>query len=83
MRNKACAKVAQSTLAGNSQLYPWLLRMMAPDSVQSAALADLARHYGWTKMAILTSDTDYGESHFPAHTPKVNCSVSHRNQRPG
>lgn len=34
--------------------------MLATDSVQSAALIDLVSDFGWTNLAILTSDTDYG-----------------------
>ena len=35
---------------------------MAPDSVQSLALVHLVEYFGWTKMAILASDTDYGNT---------------------
>ncbi|CAD5116783.1 DgyrCDS5632 [Dimorphilus gyrociliatus] len=44
----------------NKDLHRFLIRMLAPDSVQSAALIDLVSNFEWTNLAILTSDTDYG-----------------------
>ena len=35
--------------------------MMAADTMQSQALVDLVETMGWTRMAILTSNTDYGK----------------------
>eukprot|EP00058_Branchiostoma_floridae_P007221 XP_002592709.1 hypothetical protein BRAFLDRAFT_67149 [Branchiostoma floridae] len=46
--------------AANPEFFPYLLRMSAPDSVQSRALVDLVTYFGWTHMAILTSSDDYG-----------------------
>ena len=43
--------------------FPYLLRMMASDMVQSQALISFVERMGWEKMAILTSDTDYGKFH--------------------
>lgn len=41
--------------------YPFLVTMLPPDSLRSRALVDLVHYFGWTRIAILTSDTDYGE----------------------
>ena len=34
--------------------------MSAPDNIQSMALADLVRIYGWTRMAIMVDNSAYG-----------------------
>ncbi len=36
--------------------------MASPDSIQSEALIALVEEQGWKRMAILTSNTDYGLS---------------------
>ena len=46
---------------GLTSNFPYLLRMMAADTMQSEALVDLVETMGWTRMAILTSNTDYGK----------------------
>ncbi|XP_033107581.1 glutamate receptor 3.7-like [Anneissia japonica] len=35
--------------------YKYLMKMLPPDSVQSLALVDIIEHFGWEKLAILTS----------------------------
>ncbi len=37
-----------------------VLQMSAPDNMQSQALADLVRLYGWTRLAILADNSVYG-----------------------
>ncbi|XP_066270647.1 glutamate receptor 2-like isoform X4 [Branchiostoma lanceolatum] len=54
------APTATDPTLANREFFPYLLRMSAPDSVQSRALVDLVTHFGWTHMAILTSSDDYG-----------------------
>ncbi|XP_078667093.1 glutamate receptor ionotropic, kainate 1-like isoform X2 [Branchiostoma floridae x Branchiostoma belcheri] len=54
------APIATDPTLANREFFPYLLRMSAPDSVQSRALVDLVTHFGWTHMAILTSSDDYG-----------------------
>ncbi len=40
-----------------------LLRLLPPDSRQSAALVELIRFFRWDTMALLSDNTDYGASH--------------------
>ncbi|XP_078578483.1 glutamate receptor 2-like isoform X1 [Branchiostoma floridae x Branchiostoma japonicum] len=54
------APIATDPTLANPEFFPYLLRMSAPDSVQSRALVDLVTYFGWTHMAILTSSDDYG-----------------------
>ncbi|CAH1254181.1 GRIK1 [Branchiostoma lanceolatum] len=54
------APVATDPLLGNQRMYPYLLRMSSPDTEQSRALIALVKHFGWTRMCILTSLNDYG-----------------------
>ena len=35
--------------------------MCAPDSLQSQALVDLIRQFGWSRIAVLASIKDYGK----------------------
>ncbi|XP_002737751.2 glutamate receptor 2-like [Saccoglossus kowalevskii] len=48
------------TLSQNPNTYGYLFKMSAPDSWQSRALIDIIAHFRWSRMAILTSLTDYG-----------------------
>ncbi|XP_070561125.1 glutamate receptor ionotropic, kainate 2-like isoform X2 [Ptychodera flava] len=48
------------TLSQNPNRYTYLFKMSAPDSIQSQALIDIISHFHWSRMAILTSMTDYG-----------------------
>ncbi len=60
MRTKAYTGV--TILLGAKNTYPTLIRMASPDSIQSEALIALVEEQGWKRMAILTSNTDYGLS---------------------
>ena len=44
--------------------YDMLVRMAPSDSIQSQALVDLVKHYGWSNIAILTASTDHGKIRF-------------------
>ncbi|XP_071944890.1 glutamate receptor 2-like [Antedon mediterranea] len=48
------------TFSTTTSSYKYLLKMLPPDNVQSRALADIMNHFGWEKLAILTSSSDYG-----------------------
>ena len=45
--------------------------MSAPDNIQSMALADLVRIYGWTRMAILVDNSAYGMYLFLTHNVQI------------
>ncbi|XP_064643100.1 glutamate receptor 2-like isoform X2 [Lineus longissimus] len=49
-------------LSSFHDLYPYLLKMSSPDSLQSTALYDLVIKMRWTRVAILTSSSDYGRN---------------------
>ena len=36
-------------------------QMSAPDDIQSRALSDLVKRYGWRRMAIMVDNTAYGQ----------------------
>lgn len=40
--------------------YRYLVRMSASDAVENRAIADFISHFNWTRMAVLTSRSDYG-----------------------
>lgn len=40
--------------------YRYLVRMSASDVTENRALADIISHFNWTRMALLTSRSDYG-----------------------
>ncbi|CAD5115500.1 DgyrCDS4470 [Dimorphilus gyrociliatus] len=42
--------------------YQYLLKMSAPDDVQSLVLGDTMAHYGWSRFGIIASSSDYGRS---------------------
>ncbi|XP_078603373.1 glutamate receptor ionotropic, kainate 2-like [Branchiostoma floridae x Branchiostoma japonicum] len=54
------APIATDPMLDNSEKYPYLLRMSAPDTVQSRVLVDLVNEFGWQQMSILVSRDDYG-----------------------
>ena len=54
-------RIKFSIITGSTMNFPYLLRMMAADTIQSQALVDLVEYMGWTRLAILTSNTDYGK----------------------
>ncbi|XP_064645712.1 glutamate receptor ionotropic, kainate 2-like isoform X2 [Lineus longissimus] len=51
---------ATNPLLGDKDNFPYLVRLSAPDSVQSQALISLVQYFGWKKVAILSSNSDYG-----------------------
>ncbi|XP_066286903.1 glutamate receptor ionotropic, kainate 2-like isoform X1 [Branchiostoma lanceolatum] len=54
------APIATDPMLDNPEKYRYLLRMSAPDTVQSRALVDLVNEFGWQQMSILVSRDDYG-----------------------
>ncbi|KAI8489787.1 hypothetical protein Bbelb_324170 [Branchiostoma belcheri] len=48
------------TLTDNINQYPYLVKMMPPDSMQSKAIAAFAEKYNWNRLALFTSTSDYG-----------------------
>lgn len=40
--------------------FNYLVRMSPSDAIENLALADFASHFNWTRMAVLTSRSDYG-----------------------
>ena len=60
-------------ISGLSSNFPYLLRMMAADTIQSQALVSVVERLGWTRMAILTSNTDYGKILFSSARECVSC----------
>ncbi|XP_065177532.1 uncharacterized protein LOC135808291 [Sycon ciliatum] len=46
----------------NTDLYPWFLRVVPPDSFQGTAIAELVQRFGWSKVALLyTENNIYAE----------------------
>ncbi|CAH1789873.1 unnamed protein product [Owenia fusiformis] len=54
------APTATNPMLASKDNFPYLVRLSAPDSVQSQAIVSLVHHFGWEQVAILTSNTDYG-----------------------
>eukprot|EP00058_Branchiostoma_floridae_P028587 XP_002614078.1 hypothetical protein BRAFLDRAFT_67336 [Branchiostoma floridae] len=48
------------TLTDNINQYPYLVKMMPPDSMQSKAIAAFAEKHDWNRLALFTSTSDYG-----------------------
>ncbi|XP_071946218.1 glutamate receptor ionotropic, kainate 1-like [Antedon mediterranea] len=48
------------TLSLDNKTFPYLMKMSASDSVQGKVLAALVDHFQWTRLAIVTSLSDYG-----------------------
>jgi ABC-type branched-subunit amino acid transport system substrate-binding protein len=47
--------------AADHENYPFLLRMDSPDNVNVGAMAEIFKRFLWKRIAILTSNTDYGK----------------------
>ena len=56
----------------NTEAFPFFSRVAAPDSEQFKATKGLLRHFGWTKVVVLNSDTAYATVSTTARHP--NCS---------
>jgi hypothetical protein len=41
--------------------YPFLLRLESPDNVNVKAMAQVFERFLWKRIAVLTSNTDYGK----------------------
>ncbi|XP_074661552.1 glutamate receptor ionotropic, kainate 2-like [Tubulanus polymorphus] len=54
------APVATNPLLSQLNNFPYLVRLLPSDILQSMALVDLVKYFGWKKMAIITSNSDYG-----------------------
>jgi ABC-type branched-subunit amino acid transport system substrate-binding protein len=53
---------AGSILLGNSTIYPTFLRVWPPDTFQARAMAETFRLLGWTFIAALFTNDEYGQS---------------------
>lgn len=54
------APIASDPTLANNLSYNYLLRMMPVSTVESSAIASFIEYYGWTKVAMLASNTDFG-----------------------
>lgn len=54
------APTASDPILANNPSYNYLLRMLPVSTVESLVIASFIERYGWTKVAILASNTDYG-----------------------
>lgn len=58
------APIASETYLANNPNYNYLLRLVPISTVESLAIAAFIEHNGWTKVAILASNTDFGMTSF-------------------
>lgn len=54
------APTASDATLAYSPNYHYLLRMSPLAAIESSAIAAFLEHYGWTKMAILASNANFG-----------------------
>ena len=55
------APLASDPSLVNNPSYNYLLRMLPAATAESTTIASIISHFGWTKMSILTSNTDFGK----------------------
>ena len=62
---------ATSITLSNTELYPYFLRVVSPDSQQAQALAELVQAFGWTYISTIHSDGLY--FFFSVYGPIISC----------
>ena len=50
----------EASFSFSPSTYPFLVRMSASDTLENRVLADLVTYFNWSRMAIITSRSDYG-----------------------
>ena len=63
----------------NTEAFPFFSRVAAPDSEQFKATKSLLRHFGWTKVVVLNSDTAYATVSTAALAGAHFLGVAHTN----
>ena len=58
------APIASEAYLANNPNYNYLLRMLPISTVESLAITAFIEHNGWSKVAILASNTDFGMQSF-------------------
>ena len=65
-----------------------IFQMSSPDSMQGLALIDVAQEFGWSRLALIAADNEYGtelchlwvdESHTKRDTARTQMKVTGKN----